>query len=90
MTPSHKFRFSSSASLFGGSTTATAYSHEDTGATHYHFIADGIEKAFIVAFRTVPKDSSGVAHVLEQLVPAADLRRDASSKANKTSPTIAA
>ncbi len=41
------------------------YEHIKTGALHYHIDADNKENVFLVAFRTVPMDSSGVAHILE-------------------------
>lgn len=41
------------------------YRHIKTGALHYHIDADNSENVFLVAFRTVPMDSSGVAHILE-------------------------
>lgn len=39
--------------------------HEETGAVHYHLACDHDEKAFLVALRTMPMDSTGVAHILE-------------------------
>lgn len=39
--------------------------HEATGARHIHIENDNPENTFAVAFRTVPKDSTGVAHILE-------------------------
>ncbi len=41
------------------------YRHKATGAPHYHIAADDYQNTFLVAFRTVPQDSSGVAHILE-------------------------
>lgn len=41
------------------------YVHKDTGAVHYHLASDNTEKVFLVAVRTMPKDSTGVAHILE-------------------------
>ncbi len=41
------------------------YRHKVTGALHYHLAAENEENVFMVAFRTQPMDSSGVAHVLE-------------------------
>lgn len=41
------------------------YLHIKTGASHYHIASDNPENVFLVALRTVPKDSSGVAHILE-------------------------
>ncbi len=39
--------------------------HEKTGARHAHVSREDKENTFGVAFKTVPKDSSGVAHILE-------------------------
>jgi len=41
------------------------YRHRATGALHYHLAADNPENVFLVALRTVPTDSTGVAHILE-------------------------
>lgn len=41
------------------------YRHKVTGAMHYHLAADNPENVFMVALRTVPEDSTGVAHILE-------------------------
>ena len=41
------------------------YSHNVTGALHYHLSSENIENVFLVALRTVPMDSKGVAHILE-------------------------
>ena len=41
------------------------YRHRNTGAPHYHLAADNTENVFLVALRTVPRDSTGVAHILE-------------------------
>ena len=42
--------------------------HSDTGARHIHISSIDKENTFSVAFRTVPKDSTGVAHILEHTV----------------------
>lgn len=44
------------------------YEHIATGAVHYHLATDHDEKAFMVAVRTMPHDSTGVAHILEHTV----------------------
>lgn len=44
--------------------TLRQYAHE-TGATLVHIHADTPERAFCAAFKTVPKDSTGVFHILE-------------------------
>ena len=41
------------------------YRHKKTGAMHYHIASDNEENVFLVALRTVPEDSTGVAHILE-------------------------
>lgn len=41
------------------------YQHPKTGAVHYHLANDYDEKVFLVAVRTMPHDSTGVAHILE-------------------------
>jgi len=44
------------------------YRHRKTGAPHFHLVADSDENVFLVGLRTVPTDSSGVAHILEHTV----------------------
>jgi len=41
------------------------YRHRETGAQHIHLRSDNPENVFLVALRTVPHDSTGVAHILE-------------------------
>lgn len=41
------------------------YRHEVTRARHFHLAAQDDNNAFLVAFLTVPQDSTGVAHILE-------------------------
>ena len=41
------------------------YIHRETGSQHYHLASKNSENVFLVAFRTVPMDSTGVAHILE-------------------------
>lgn len=45
--------------------TVEEYRHQGTGARHFHLAADDDNNAFLVAFLTVPTDSTGVAHILE-------------------------
>ncbi|NOQ70011.1 MAG: peptidase M16, partial [Gammaproteobacteria bacterium] len=45
--------------------TLQEFRHIKTGALHYHMEAENAENVFLVAFRTVPMDSTGVAHILE-------------------------
>ncbi len=42
--------------------------HEGTGARHIHISNTDLENTFGVAFKTVPTDSTGVAHILEHTV----------------------
>ena len=41
------------------------YDHVKTGAKHYHLASKNDENVFLVALRTMPMDSTGVAHILE-------------------------
>ena len=41
------------------------FEHKKTGAAHYHIASDNDENVFLVALRTIPTDSTGVAHILE-------------------------
>ncbi len=45
--------------------TVEFYRHLQTGARHLHLVVDDPHNAFLVAFLTVPTDSTGVAHILE-------------------------
>ena len=45
--------------------TMEEYVHKATGAKHFHLSSKNTENVFLVAFRTVPMDSTGVAHILE-------------------------
>jgi Zn-dependent M16 (insulinase) family peptidase len=45
--------------------TVEEYEHRATGASHIHLASDNDENVFMVALRTVPHDSTGVAHILE-------------------------
>lgn len=45
--------------------TVESYRHTVTGARHLHLVVDDPHNAFLVAFLTVPLDSTGVAHILE-------------------------
>ena len=42
--------------------------HEKTGARHIHVAMPDDNNAFVVTFPTVPKDSTGIAHILEHAV----------------------
>jgi len=59
------FNYLGSKSIESLNLTVEHYEHIKTGATHYHLNADNDENVFLVALRTVPMDSRGVAHILE-------------------------
>lgn len=59
------FEFISRTEISSLNLTVEHYQHRKTGAVHYHLAADNQEKVFMVALRTMPKDSTGVAHILE-------------------------
>ncbi|MFP4273175.1 MAG: insulinase family protein, partial [Halothiobacillaceae bacterium] len=48
--------------------TVEEYRHRKTGARHYHMASDQKNNVFLVGLRTVPMDSTGVAHILEHTV----------------------
>jgi Zn-dependent M16 (insulinase) family peptidase len=41
------------------------------GAVHYHLACDDDHRAFVVGFRTLPQDSTGLPHILEHTTLAA-------------------
>lgn len=45
--------------------TLEEYEHRSTGARHLHMASENDENVFLVALRTFPMDSTGVAHILE-------------------------
>ena len=59
------FEFIRSESIESLNVEVSEYQHKVTGAMHYHIAAEQDENVFLVAFRTVPMDSTGVAHILE-------------------------
>ncbi len=44
------------------------YRHPATGARHFHIDAEDNNNVFMMAFPTMPEDSTGVAHILEHTV----------------------
>ena len=44
---------------------AQIYTESEFNCKHVHLDSKSDEKVFMVAFRTIPKDSTGVAHILE-------------------------
>ena len=59
------FQFIRSEAVPSLKLTVEEYEHKATGARHFHLSADNSENVFLVALRTVPQDSTGVAHILE-------------------------
>ncbi len=59
------FRFIRTEQIESLGVEVAEYEHIATGATHYHMAADNTENVFLVALRTIPTDSTGVAHILE-------------------------
>jgi hypothetical protein len=45
-----------------------AFEHRVTGVKHYHLASSSQENVFLVALKTIPTDSTGVAHILEHTV----------------------
>lgn len=60
-----EFELERSARLESLNLVIEQYHHKATGAMHIHLACDNSENVFLVALRTVPKDSTGVAHILE-------------------------
>ncbi len=54
--------------LAGLNSTFIRLEHDKTRATHIHIANEDKENTFGVFFRTVPQDSTGVAHILEHTV----------------------
>jgi Zn-dependent M16 (insulinase) family peptidase len=48
--------------------TASLYVHEKSGAQLFHLACDDDNKVFSIAFKTIPANSTGVAHILEHCV----------------------
>ncbi|MEJ2743118.1 MAG: insulinase family protein [Gammaproteobacteria bacterium] len=68
--PSHHdaFQFKNHHHIASLNVDVYQFEHRVTGAQHLHIRAANTENAFLVAFRTVPTDSTGVAHILEHTV----------------------
>jgi len=69
MTSHHPaFEFQNQQTIESLKLTVQHFKHKVTGADHYHLAADDPQNVFMVALRTVPMDSTGVAHILEHTV----------------------
>jgi len=62
------YRIKRIESLKGISSIFYELVHSGTGAKHIHISNNDAENTFGVAFKTVPQDSTGVAHILEHTV----------------------
>ena len=61
----HAFELLREQSIESLNIVAQEFRHRKTGAMHLHLKSDLDENVFMVALRTVPADSTGVAHILE-------------------------
>ncbi len=61
----HSFEWLESEYIESLDISINHFQHKKTGAQHYHIAADNNENVFLVALRTIPTDSTGVAHILE-------------------------
>jgi len=59
------FQWQRSEDISSLNITMEEYVHRVTGAKHFHLSSENPENVFLVGFRTVPMDSTGVAHILE-------------------------
>lgn len=60
-----RFRFLRQQRIDSLNINIQEFEHIATGASHIHLASDQTENVFLVALKTMPQDSSGVAHVLE-------------------------
>ena len=66
--PDNHFALKRSTPIAALNLTVEQYEHPATGAVHLHLASDNPENVFMVALKTVPQDSTGVAHILEHTV----------------------
>lgn len=68
--PSHhnSFEYRESAHIKSLDIHVNEFRHKVTGTPHFHLATDNSENAFLVGLRTIPTDSTGVAHILEHTV----------------------
>ncbi len=59
------FKLESSTAVSSLNLELRRYRHEPSGARHFHLRSADTNNAFMVAFPTLPQDSTGVAHILE-------------------------
>lgn len=66
MNPCHpSFRFIRRRRIEALQVEYQEYAHRATGARHLHLACDDDNNVFTIAFPTIPRDSTGVAHILE-------------------------
>ena len=65
---SHHFTLVKETTIPELGSTARLYHHEKTGTRLLSIINDDENKCFSINFRTPPRDSTGVAHILEHSV----------------------
>jgi len=63
----HGFRLAAARPVPVLKLTLEEYRHS-SGAVHFHLANEDEHRAFIVSFRTIPADSTGLPHILEHLV----------------------
>lgn len=63
--PAAGFELRREARLAASDVRMAWYEHPASGARHLHLGSDDRENAFMVAFRTPPANSTGIAHILE-------------------------
>ncbi len=63
--PHPAFRLTRQARIPSLNIDVEEYRHLVTGARHLHLSSDDNNNVFLIAFLTVPQDSTGVAHILE-------------------------
>ncbi len=68
VTPHSAFELKRSVFIENLNITLEEYVHHSTKARHFHLANNDNNNAFLVAFLTVPQDSTGVAHILEHTV----------------------
>lgn len=67
MTLSNEFTLLQRTQMPNQAETLLEFRHDVTGARHIHIQSEDRENAFMVVLKTIPKDETGVAHILEHL-----------------------
>ena len=63
----NEFKLLSETSAPNTNQNLLEYQHKKTGARHIHIQSDDQENTFMVVLKTMPKDETGVAHILEHI-----------------------